>query len=223
MLFLLIIAIIWIFGRIPPSEYLPFLLLMIPLMIGILVMHVLVAGGPPYFSTVQVGGFTVGLSRPGLTTGTALGFRLGTMGVAFTMFAMTTEPFHLGMSLYRIGLPYKIAFLFAFALRLFPLIQEEFLVIQSALRARSSSALSSPNPLQFFPGVAISAVPLGLGAIRRSQDIALAMELRGLSIPEATGLQRNLYRTIELRPIDWLVLALSVAALVAAVAARLVR
>jgi energy-coupling factor transport system permease protein len=221
-LFGLIIVIIWVFGRIPPTDYYTFLLLMIPLMIGIMVMHVLFVGGPPYFLTIPVGGLAIHLSLPGVQTGSTLAVRLGTMGVAFTMFAMTTEPFHLGMALYRSGLPYKIAFMFAFALRLFPLIQEEFLVIRSALRARGSAALSSINPLRFFPGVAISAVPLGLGAIRRSQDIALAMELRGLSIPETTGVGRQLYREVKLRPADWALMAAAVLALAALLVVRAV-
>ena len=219
-LFILIIVIIWIFGRIPPSEYYAFLLLMLPLMIGITVMHVVFVGGPPYFATIPIGPFTIGLSIPGLGTGSALAFRLGTMGVAFTMFAMTTEPFQWGMAMYRSGLPYKIAFLFAFAIRLYPLIQEEFLVIQTALRARASDALSSLNPFKFFPGIAISAVPLGLGAIRRSQEIALAMELRGLSIPETMGLKRELYREVKLRPVDYVIMIGSILGLGAIIAAR---
>ena len=79
------------------------------------------------------------------------------------------------------------------------------MVIQNALRARSSNALNTFNPVKFFPGVAISAVPLGLGAIRRSQDIALAMELRGLSIPESLGIQRQLYRMIAYKPADYII------------------
>lgn len=207
LLFIVIILFIWVFGRISPVEYYGFLVLMLPIMTAITLIHVLFVGGAPYFLIIPIGGFNLNLSVPGLQSGADLAFRLGTMGVAFTMFAMTTEPFHLGMSLYRSGLSYKIAFLFAFAIRLYPLIQEEFLVIQSALRARGSGALSSFNPFRFFPAVAISAVPLGLGAIRRSQEIALAMELRGLSIPETTGTARVLYREVGLRTADYLIMA----------------
>jgi energy-coupling factor transport system permease protein len=214
-LFILVMAIIWIFGRIPPSDYYPFLILMLPLIIGITLVHTLFVGDAPYFFTLPIAGdFAFTFSSAGLRSGAVLAFRLATMGVAFTMFAMTTEPFHLGMALYSSGLSYKIAFLFAFALRLYPLIQEEFIVIQNALRARSSNALNSINPFKFFPGLAISAVPLSLGAIRRSQEIALAMEMRGLSIPESTNIKRKLYRTIEIKSADRIVLAISLLALV---------
>jgi len=220
-LLIIIMLVIWVLGRISPAEYYPFLILMLPLVIGITLVHILFVGGPPYFYTIPLGGnVALTFSVPGVESGTTLAFRLATMGVTFTMFAMTTEPFLLGMALYRSGLHYKIAFMFAFALRLYPLIQEEFIIIQNALRARSSNALSSINPAKFFPGVAISAVPLGLGAIRRSQEIALAMELRGLSIPETIGVERNLYRTIEMKLVDYAIIYGSIITLVVIVILR---
>jgi len=80
-------------------------------------------------------------------------------------------------------------------------------VIQRALKARGSNALASFNPLVFFPGVVTTAVPLGLGSIRRSQEIALAMELRGLNLPDETGRPRVLFRDVRLRPIDVAIIA----------------
>jgi energy-coupling factor transport system permease protein len=112
--------------------------------------------------------------------------------------------------------------MFAFAIRLYPLIQEEFLVIQRALKARGSNALSSFNPVVFFPGVVTSAVPLGLGAIRRSQDIAMAMELRGLNLPEESGKPRVLFREVRLRPLDVAIMAGCLVVLVGLLAARLI-
>src|SRR2546428_11590161 len=112
---------------------------------------------------------------------------------------MPSYPFQWGMSMYRWGLPYKVAFMFAFAIRLYPLIQEEFIVIQRALKARGSNALSSVNPFVFFPGEVTSAVPLGPRAIRRSQDIAMGMELRRLNLPDELRQPRVLFRDGRLR------------------------
>ena len=221
-LFFLLIAAIWALAGISPAEYYPFLLLMLPIMVAITLVHTFLIEGAPYFWSVPLGPVHVGASVAGLYTGLELGFRLGTMGLAFTLFAMTTEPFQWGMSMYRWGLPYKVAFMFAFAIRLYPLIQEEFIVIQRALKARGSNALSSFNPLRFFPGVVTTAVPLGLGAIRRSQDVAMAMELRGLNLPEETGRPRVLFRDVRLRPVDVAIMATCVVVLAGLVAARLV-
>jgi energy-coupling factor transport system permease protein len=221
LLFFLLILAIWALAGISPREYYPFLLLMLPIMVAITLVHALFIEGAPYLWSVSWGRFLLGVSIPGIYTGLELAFRLGTMGLAFTLFAMTTEPFHWGMAMYRWGLPYKVAFMFAFAIRLYPLIQEEFLVIQRALKARGSNALSSFNPLVFFPGVVTSAVPLGLGSIRRSQDIAMAMELRGLNLPEELGRPRVLFREVRLRPVDIAIMAGCLALLAGLLAARL--
>jgi energy-coupling factor transport system permease protein len=222
MLFVGLIAAIWLLGGISPLEYYQFLLLMLPLMLAITVVHTVFIGGAPFYGEVDLGVITLSLSREGLHNGSTLAFRLGTMGLAFTLFAMTTDPFFWGMAMYKWGLPYKVAFMFAFAIRLFPLLQEEFLTIQRALRSRGSNALSSFNPFVFFPGVVMTAVPLGLGAIRRSRDIAIAMELRGLNIPQQTGGRRVLFREPVLRTVDVVILVACVVALVGLFAIRVV-
>jgi energy-coupling factor transport system permease protein len=114
--------------------------------------------------------------------------------------------------------------MFAFALRFFPLFQEEFFVVQNAIKARGSDALANISPLRpysFFRGMAIATVPMALGAVRRSQDIALSMELRGLNLPDEEGIQRTLYRHIEFRTIDRVLIALCVILTVVVIAWRI--
>lgn len=217
-LFFILIAAIWGLAGISPKEYYQFLVLMLPLIVAITFVHTVFIGEAPYFFSLDGPGITLSFSREGLANGTALAFRLGTMGLAFTLFAMTTDPFYWGMAMYKLGLPYKVSFMFAFAIRLYPLIQEEFLTIQRALKSRGSNALSSFNPFVFFPGVVMSAVPLGLGAIRRSRDIAVAMELRGLNIPQETGGRRVLFREPRLKAVDFAILIGCVVGLLSVVA-----
>src|SRR5215216_838819 len=211
---LAIIAIIWVFARIGPLEYWPFLLFLLPLMLAITLVHVL-SDGPPFFD-VQLFG-VVPLSQVGLEAGLLVAFRLAAMGIAFIMFSMTTDPFDWGMAMYRSGLSYKVAFMFAFAMRFFPLLQEELVVIRNALTARAYHAIGSRKPVTFLIGVAVSIMPLGLGALRRSQDIALAMELRGFNYAETHGIRRTVFRDIRLRAADYGVMIGSVLGLVAAV------
>lgn len=222
-LFVILIILTWIFAQISPLQYYPFLLLMAPIIIAIMLVHSFLVGGTPYLFEINLGFIPIHLSRPGLENGATLAFRLGAMGLAFTIFSMTTEPFVLGMSLYKWGLNYKVAFMFAFALRFFPLFQEEFIVIQNALKARASDELANISPLRpygFFHGMAIATVPMALGAVRRSQDIALSMEMRGLNLAEEEGVQRTLYRHIAFRTVDKGLIALCVVVLVAAVGWR---
>lgn len=205
------LLLLWVLGGIPPWQYWGFLVLMLPLMVGITLIQAL-SGGPPYLSV-----WAVSISEPGVTTGLVVAFRLAAMGIAFIMFSATTDPFDWGLSMYRSGLPYRVAFMFAFAMRFFPLLQEELLVIRNALAARGSDVFSLRNPIRFLRGVAMSVVPLGLGALRRSQDIALAMELRGFGYAEEAGIRRSLFRDIRLRRADYVIGAASLAFLVAAV------
>jgi len=223
-LFVLLILFTWVFAQISPAQYFPFLLLMAPIIIGIILVHTFLIGGAPFLFEFYLGFIPIHLSLPGLDTGATLAFRLATMGLAFTIFSMTTEPFVLGMALYKWGLNYKIAFMFAFALRFFPLFQEEFIVVQNALKARGSDDLANLSPLRpynFFRGMAVTTVPMALGAVRRSQEIALSMEMRGLNLPDEEGITRTLYRQIEFRPIDKILIAICIVLLIVLIGARL--
>jgi energy-coupling factor transport system permease protein len=215
---LVIIALIWVLGRISPREYLVFLLFLLPIMVAVTLIHLL-TDGPPYFGTRLLG--LVPLSQPGWEAGLLVALRLAAMGIAFLMFSMTTDPFDWGMAMYQSGLNYKVAFMFAFAMRFFPLLQEELVVIRNALSARAYTAVGSRNPWVFLRGVAISIMPLGLGALRRSRDIALAMELRGFNYAETVGVRRTVFRDIRMRCRDWMVVAVSVLALLATIALSL--
>jgi energy-coupling factor transport system permease protein len=170
------VLVIWLCGQMSPLQYWPVLVLMLPLVTAVFLVH---------------------RSRDGLE----VGFRLAAMGVTFLGFSMTTDPFDLGIALYRAGLPYRISFLIAFALRFFPLLHEEMAIIRNALRARGYQG----------PGViALTALPLGLGALRRSQKIALAMEMRGFSYAEEMKIERTILKDIRFRGIDAAVLTIAV-------------
>jgi energy-coupling factor transport system permease protein len=167
---------IWLLGRISPLQYWPVLLMMAPLVTAVFVVH---------------------RSREGVE----VGFRLAAMGVTFLGFSMTTDPFDLGLALHYSGVPYRVSFLIAFALRFFPLLQEEMSIIRNALRARGYQGLGT---------VALAALPLGLGALRRSQKIALAMEMRGFSYAEEMKIRRTNLRDIRMRALDYAAIAAGV-------------
>ena len=175
------IVVIWIFGGTSPRQYWPVLIMMAPLVTAVFLVH---------------------RSREGLE----VGFRLAAMGITFLGFSMTTDPFDLGIALYYAGIPYRVSFMIAFALRFFPLLHEEMSIIRNALRARGYQG----------PGtVALTALPLGLGALRRSQKIALAMELRGFSYAEEMKIQRTILKDIRMRPTDYAAIAAGVAICIA--------
>ena len=172
---------------------------MLPLILAITIVHVL-SDGPPLFDFSLFG--LLPLSRVGLEAGLLVAFRLAAMGIALIMFSMTTDPSDWGMAMYLSGLSYKVAFMFAFVMRFFPLLQEELIVIRNALTACAYHAIGSRNPVTFLVGVGVSIMPLDLGALRRIQDTALATELRGFNSAEAQGVRRTVFRDIRLRAAD---------------------
>lgn len=175
-----VVLAIWLFGRTSPLQYWPVLVMMAPLVTAVFLVH---------------------RSKEGLE----VGFRLAAMGVTFLGFSMTTDPFDLGIALHRSGVPYRVSFMIAFALRFFPLLHEEMSIIRNALRARGYQGMGT---------VALTALPLGLGALRRSQKIALAMEMRGFSYAEEMKIQRTILKDIRMRAPDYAVLTIAIIFLV---------
>jgi energy-coupling factor transport system permease protein len=213
-MFVAVVLMIWVFARISIKDYWVFVIYMLPIMTVLIVIQMLV-GGPP---VVQIFGLEIPfLSYPGFMLGTKIAFRLAVTGMSFIMFSMTTDPFDFGLSLYKARVSYRVAYMIAFALRFFPLLQEELFVIRSALQARAYVSIGARNPVTVVQGLAISVVPFGVGALRRSQDIALAMERRGLRFPDLLGTKRVIFRDVRLRFWDYFVIVISLLGLVAAI------
>ena len=213
-MFVVVVILIWLLAGISIRSYWTFVLYMAPLMIVLTLVQMLV--GPP--PGITVFGYEIPfLSQAGFQIGIRIAFRLAVTGMSFIMFSMTTDPFDFGLALYQTGLPYRVAYMIAFALRFFPLLQEELFVIRSALQARAYAAIGSLNPFTMVKGLGVSVIPLGVGALRRSQDIALAMERRGLGFPDQLGTERVIFRDVRLRKWDYVLIAISVIGLISVI------
>ena len=211
-MFVAVMVLMWVAAGIKPTDYSIFVVYMLPLMFTLTLIQMLIGPLPG----IHVFGYEIPfLSESGWLTGIRISFRLATTGMGFILFSMTTDPFDTGMSLYKSGLNYRIAYMFAFALRFFPLLQEELFVIRSALQARAYASIGSSNPITIIKGIIASVTPLGVGALRRSQDIALAMERRGFGFPTELGTTRVIFRDIRLRPRDYFIIILSALFLIA--------
>ncbi len=202
---------LWVAAGISPREYWQFLAYLMPIMIALIIVQS-AAGGPPYLTlTFPLGQFSVSLSEPGFFLGLGIGLRLATMGVAFMIFAMTTDPFDISLALHKTGVAFKLSFLVGFMLRFLPLIQEELFTIADASKARAYKAMDSKNPLSILRAVVAAMPPLAAGALRRSQNIALAMELRGFSFPTEFGVKRTFLKDIQMKRADYATVGVSVA------------
>jgi energy-coupling factor transport system permease protein len=135
---------------------------------------------------------------------------------SFSIFFLTTSPDHLGLALEQSHVPYEFCFAFTTAVRFVPVLAEEAQTIMDAQKARGLE-LEKGNFLKRIRNYIPILIPLIISAIRRSLELAEAMEARAWG---ATKKRTNLY-VLKLNRRDYIFTALTVGILVAAVLIRL--
>jgi energy-coupling factor transport system permease protein len=135
---------------------------------------------------------------------------------SFSVFFLTTSPDHLGLALELTRVPYEFAFAFTTAVRFVPVLAEEAQTIMDAQKARGLE-LEKGNFMKRIRNYIPVLIPLIVSAIRRSLELAEAMESRAWG---ATKKRTNLY-ALKLHRGDVALLAITIGVLVAAVYIRL--
>lgn len=121
----------------------------------------------------------------GLEAGVYMAMRLSYLVIGSSLMTLTTTPNQLtdglekGLGcLKRVHVPvHEIAMMMAIALRFIPILTEEMDRIMKAQRARGAD-FDSGNLIQRAKGLVPLLVPLFIAAIRRANDLAMAMEAR---------------------------------------------
>lgn len=109
--------------------------------------------------------------------GVHLGLRALTMAGIGLLFGLTTAPTNLFYSLMQSWrLPPKYAYSFLAAMRLIPILLEEFIALRQAHLIRGGTGGSKWN---LYTTMKRYAIPLLAGSIRRAQRISVAMEAKG--------------------------------------------
>ena len=124
---------------------------------------------------------------------------------SFSVFFLTTSPDHLGLALEQSKVPYEFSFAFTTAVRFVPVLAEEAQTIMDAQKARGLE-LEKGNFLKRIRNYVPVLIPLIVSAIRRSLELAEAMESRAWG---AVKKRTNLY-SLELHRGDFALLALTV-------------
>jgi energy-coupling factor transport system permease protein len=122
---------------------------------------------------------------------------------SFSVFFLTTSPDHLGLALEQSRVPYEFAFAFTTAVRFVPVLAEEAQTIMDAQKARGLE-LEKGNFMKRIRNYIPVLIPLIVSAIRRSLELAEAMESRAWG---ATKKRTNLY-ALKLHKGDWTLLAI---------------
>jgi len=162
--------------------------------------------------------FTSGyvLTAVAVETAAAMTLRFVVLVESFSVFFLTTSPDHLGLALEQSRVPYEFAFAFTTAVRFVPVLAEEAQTIMDAQKARGLE-LEKGGFLKRIRNYVPVLIPLIVSAIRRSLELAEAMESRAWG---ATKKRTNLYALKLLRG-DFALLVINVAVLAVAIFVRL--
>lgn len=161
--------------------------------------------------------FTSGyiLTAVAVENSAAMTLRFVVLVESFSVFFLTTSPDHLGLALEQTRVPYEFAFAFTTAVRFVPVLAEEAQTIMDAQKARGLE-LEKGGILKRIRNYVPVLIPLIVSAIRRSLELAEAMESRAWG---ATKKRTNLF-ALRLHRGDFALLAVTVGVLVAAIYVR---
>ncbi len=146
----------------------------------------------------------------------AMTLRFVVLVESFSIFFLTTSPDHLGLALEQAHVPYEFCFAFTTAVRFVPVLAEEAQTIMDAQKARGLE-LERGNFLKRIRNYIPILIPLIVSAIRRSLELAEAMESRAWG---ATKKRTNLY-VLKLHRGDIALIAITIAILAIAIYIRL--
>lgn len=158
-------------------------------------------------TTYLTSGYT--LTLPQIEGAIAMTMRFVVLVESFSVFFLTTSPDHLGLALEQSRVPYEFAFAFTTAVRFVPVLAEEAQTIMDAQKARGLE-LEKGSILKRIRNYIPILIPLIVSAIRRSLELAEAMESRAWG---ATKKRTNLY-LLQLHKGDFLLLGISALVLV---------
>ena len=142
----------------------------------------------------------------------AMSLRFLVLVESFSIFFLTTSPDHLSLALEQTHVPYEFTFAFTTAVRFVPVLAEEAQTIMDAQKARGLE-LERGNFLKRVRNYIPILIPLIVSAIRRSLELAEAMESRAWG---ATNKRTNLY-VLKMKKGDLVLIILTVAFLAVAV------
>ncbi|MFO8055919.1 MAG: energy-coupling factor transporter transmembrane component T [bacterium] len=125
-------------------------------------------------------------TREGMLFGAGMGLRLDLMIFCGLVFLATTtvEDFTYGLT--RMGLPFPVSFSLSLSFRLVPLFGDTIKKIMDAQKARGLD-LESVNVFRRMQGYVPLLVPVFSSALRKTDQLAVALESKGFGLPGPRG------------------------------------
>ncbi len=178
-------------GKLSFRAFLPLVKALLILGIFLLIIQTLFQGSGP--TLMRIG--PIDLYERGIWVALEVTIRVLCMALLFLQFLMWTHPTDLALTFVKFGLPYKYAMVLPLALRFFPILEAEMGTIFEAQQARG---LELNSVFRRLPQLAVILLPFCLRVMRRANDIALSMELKGFGYSS----ERTFLRSIRMTPMD---------------------
>jgi energy-coupling factor transport system permease protein len=148
----------------------------------------------------------VRISAAGLRFALGMAIKLDTFLGVGIVFLSTTKIEEFAYALTRVGMPYKLGFTMTLAFRLVPVFLDAAATVVQAQRCRGFN-FDEGNLLQRMRRYVPVIVPVFMGALRRADGMAMALEARGFQAPT----QRSAFEHFPFRWSDSLALAVAIA------------
>lgn len=141
-----------------------------------------------------------------------LAFRFIVLMSSFSIFFLTTSPDDLSLALEESHIPYEFCFAFTTAVRFVPVLANEAQMIMDAQKSRGLE-LEKGNFLKRIRNYVPILIPLIVGAIRRSLELAEAMESRAFGANK----KRTSFYHLRIKASDVVAIVISLSVIVVAV------
>ncbi len=124
------------------------------------------------------------VSKTSILFGLGRGLKVGALVLASVLFLSCTKVEELAVGLSRLGLPYRLGFTITLAFRLVPLFVESALTVVDAQRLRGYD-FDTGGPIERARRYVPVVIPVFMGALRKANNMAMALEARGFGLSSA--------------------------------------
>ncbi|MBN1538301.1 MAG: energy-coupling factor transporter transmembrane protein EcfT [Anaerolineales bacterium] len=203
---LAVMVILWMVARLPVAIVYGFLKALLPVFAFLFIVQALLYPGvtpiikPLIPSFIPWIGGMGQINLEGILFAVLLMFRLLAMVILLPLVSMTTPVHILALGMVRMGLPYRLAYTITAALNMVPILQSEIGVIVDAQKLRAMSTFEKGSIWSKVKSYPVLVTPLVIGAMRRAQSMAVAMDSRAFGAMKT----RTYIEDINLRPVDWI-------------------
>jgi len=148
----------------------------------------------------------ISISATGMRFALGMAIKLATFLAVGILFLSTTKIEEFAYALTRVGMPYKVGFAMTLAFRLVPVFLDAAVTVIQAQRCRGFN-FDEGNVIQRVRRYVPVIVPVFIGALRRADGMAMALEARGFQ----SNCSRTTYEFYAFRVSDAAALAIAIA------------